>query len=144
MKAQSQARSLEPQSTAPPAITQVYLSESTQIQITSARLLHVQTETVVEFPQGLVNINIGKPNDRLPPDIDVAGFPDAEVVSRVHATVRIEAGTYYIEDAGSSNGTYINNMPLPQGNRHRLRHGDRIALGKEDRVSFIFQRLGSY
>ena len=46
---------------------------------------------------------------------------------------------YYIEDVGSSNGTYINNTALPKGNRHRLKPGDRISLGKGDLVSFIFQ-----
>lgn len=140
MKAQSQPTPLDAAPQPPIPMTQLPANEATQIQVPSARLFHVQTETLVEFPQGLSIIHIGKPNDRIPPDIDVAGFPDAEIVSRIHATIRLEAGLYYIEDAGSSNGTYINNLPLPQGNRHRLRSGDRIALGKEDKVSFIFQR----
>ncbi|MFO5492420.1 MAG: FHA domain-containing protein, partial [Cuspidothrix sp.] len=42
-------------------------------------------------------------------------------------------------DVGSSNGTYINNLPLLPGNRHRLRPGDRISLGKGDLVTFLFQ-----
>ncbi|HBE32086.1 MAG TPA: phosphopeptide-binding protein, partial [Cyanobacteria bacterium UBA11368] len=46
---------------------------------------------------------------------------------------------YYIEDVGSANGTYINHTPLPTGNRHRLRPGDRISLGKGDLVTFLFQ-----
>jgi pSer/pThr/pTyr-binding forkhead associated (FHA) protein len=82
---------------------------------------------------------MGKPNDRVPPDIDVSGFPDAEVVSRLHADIRVEGDSYYIEDAGSSNGTYINNTPLPKGNRHRLRQGDRVSLGKGDLVSFLLK-----
>ncbi|MEM7794355.1 MAG: FHA domain-containing protein [Cyanobacteria bacterium P01_C01_bin.118] len=111
----------------------------TQIQSLSARLLHIQTDTVMELPLGLTLVHIGKPNDRIPPDIDVSGFPESEIVSRVHANIRIEGDVYYIEDVGSSNGTYINNLPLAAGNRHRLRPGDRIALGKGDKVSFIFQ-----
>jgi pSer/pThr/pTyr-binding forkhead associated (FHA) protein len=94
---------------------------------------------VLELPPNLPVMHIGKPNERIPPDIDVSGFPDSEIVSRVHADIRSEAGIYYIEDVGSSNGTYINNIPLPAGNRHRLRSGDRIALGKGDKVSFLFQ-----
>lgn len=112
---------------------------STQLQQAYARLLNLQTSTVIEIPPGLSVIHIGKPNDRIPPDIDVAGFPNAEVVSRIHADIRVEGDAYYIEDVGSSNGTYINNAPLPMGNRHRLRAGDRISLGKGDRVSFLFQ-----
>ena len=111
----------------------------TQIQSLTARLLHVQTDTVMELPIGLELVHIGKPNDRIPPDIDVSGFPESEIVSRVHANIRIEGDVYYIEDVGSSNGTYINNLPLAAGNRHRLRPGDRISLGKGDKVSFIFQ-----
>ena len=113
---------------------------STQLQLTTATLLHVQTNTNVELPANLALVHIGKPNDRIPPDIDVSGFPDSEIVSRIHADVRVEGGIYYIEDVGSSNGTYVNNLPLQVGNRHRLRPGDRIALGKGDKVSFIFQQ----
>ncbi|PZV09216.1 MAG: phosphopeptide-binding protein [Leptolyngbya sp.] len=112
---------------------------STQLQKQTAKLLHVQTNTAAELPQGLMVIHIGKPNDRIPPDIDVSGFPNSEVVSRIHADIRLEGESYYIEDVGSSNGTYINNLPLAMGNRHRLRPGDRIGLGKGDKVTFLFQ-----
>lgn len=111
----------------------------TQLQQQVARLLHVQTSTSLELPQNLTVIHLGKPNDRIPPDIDVSGFPDSEIVSRIHADIRLEGDAFYIEDVGSSNGTYINNVPLPMGNRHRLRPGDRISLGKGDKVSFLFQ-----
>ena len=111
----------------------------TQLQVTTARLRHAQTNTAIEIPRQLSVVRIGKPNDQTPPDIDVSGFPDSEIVSRVHANLRIEGDTYYLEDVGSSNGTYINGLPLPVGNRHRLRSGDRIALGKGDKVSFIFE-----
>ncbi len=112
---------------------------ATQLQQQSARLLHVQTNVTLELPQNVTVIHIGKPNDLIPPDIDVSGFPNSEVVSRTHADIRVEGDAYYIEDIGSSNGTYINNIALPKGNRHRLRPGDRISLGKGDLVSLIFQ-----
>lgn len=111
----------------------------TQLQQQTGRLLHTQTNTVIELPQNLTVIHLGKPNDRVPPDVDVSGFPNSEIVSRMHADIRIEGDAYYIEDVGSSNGTYINNLPLPIGNRHRLRAGDRIGLGKGDKVTFLFQ-----
>ncbi len=114
-------------------------SSKTQLQLQKARLLHVQTDTLIELPPNLSVIHIGKPNDRVPPDVDVAGFPNSEIVSRVHADIRVESDAYYIEDVGSANGTYINNLPLSLGNRHRLRAGDRIALGKGDLVTLLFQ-----
>lgn len=111
----------------------------TQIQTLKAVLTHVQTGVALELPLELSLIHIGKPNDKTPPDIDVSGFPNSQIVSRVHADIIVEGDTFYIEDTGSANGTYINHTPLPTGNRHRLKSGDRIALGKEDKVSFIFE-----
>lgn len=114
-------------------------SSTTQLQQQKARMLHIQTDTLIELPPNLSVVHIGKQNDRIPPDVDVSGFPNSEIVSRVHADIRVEGDTYYIEDVGSANGTYVNNLPLPHGNRHRLRAGDRIALGKGDLVTFLFQ-----
>jgi FHA domain/Double zinc ribbon len=102
-------------------------------------LQHLQTQTRLNLPPGQTMIYLGKPNDRIPPDIDISGFPNAEIVSRIHANIRIEGDAYYVEDVGSSNGTYINNMPLLVGSRHRLTSGDRISLGKGDKVTFQFQ-----
>jgi pSer/pThr/pTyr-binding forkhead associated (FHA) protein len=111
----------------------------TQLQQITALLIHIQSDRQIELPQNLSVIHIGKTNDRIPPDIDISGFPNSEVVSRIHADIRIEGDAYYIEDAGSSNGTYVNNLPLLPGNRHRLRPGDRVGLGKGDLVTFLFQ-----
>jgi FHA domain/Double zinc ribbon len=111
----------------------------TQLQQVTARLIHVQSDRLIELPQNLSVIHIGKPNDRIPPDIDVSGFANSEIVSRIHADIRVEGDAHYVEDVGSSNGTYINNLPLLPGNRHRLRPGDRISLGKGDLMTFLFQ-----
>lgn len=113
--------------------------QPTQIQSLLASLIHVHTKVELELPSHLETIHIGKPNEKVPPDIDISGFPHSQVVSRVHAHIIRDDDQFYIEDAGSTNGTYINHTPLPAGNRHHLKSGDRIALGKEDKVSFIFQ-----
>ncbi|WP_016951350.1 FHA domain-containing protein [Anabaena sp. PCC 7108] len=124
---------------APEPIVQTVTASRTQLQQVVARLFHVQSNQEIELPQNISVVHIGKPNDRIPPDIDVAGFPNSEIVSRIHADIRVEGDAHYIEDVGSSNGTYINNLPLLPGNRHRLRPGDRISLGKGDLVTFLFQ-----
>ena len=128
-----------PVASSPSPTPQKPIPAKTQLQQQSALLVHIRTDTKIELPVNLSVIHLGKPNDRVPPDIDVSGFPDSEVVSRTHADIRVEGDAYYIEDLGSSNGTYVNNIPLTRGNRHRLRVGDRISLGKGDLVSFLFQ-----
>jgi pSer/pThr/pTyr-binding forkhead associated (FHA) protein len=112
----------------------------TVLQAPSAQLIHVQSDRAIPLPDGCDRFRIGKPNDRYPPDLDVSGFAHSEIVSRVHAEIRLEGQTYYIEDVGSSNGTYVNFMPLRRGTRHALQTGDRIALGKGDLVTFEFKR----
>ena len=120
-----------------PAAT-VAAPASTQLQPSARQLLHLQTNTIIEIPP-LQVVHIGKPNETIAPDLDVSSFPCAEVVSRIHANIRLEGENYYIEDVGSANGTYINHNILVKGNRHLLRTGDRIGLGKGDLVTLIFQ-----
>ncbi len=135
------AQPLEPLTEASPQ-SSPRAANATQLQSLVPTLLHVQSDTVVDLPQGLSVIHIGKPNEQIPPDIDVSGFANSDVVSRMHADIRVETEAYYLEDVGSSNGTYVNHSPLTPGNRHRLQAGDRISLGKGDLMTFIFQPSG--
>ena len=113
---------------------------NTQIQTQSASLLHAQSNTLTSLmADGKSVIYIGKPNDRVPPDINVSVFSSAEVVSRIHAAIHIEEGHFFVEDVGSANGTYLNNMLLTPSTRYRLRVGDRITLGKGELMTFIFK-----
>jgi ribosomal protein L40E len=119
-------------------IPTVPIVSSTQLQQQGYQLTHIQSGTIIDIPANVNVLHIGKPNDQIPPDIDVSSYPCAEVVSRIHADLRIEGDSVYVEDTGSSNGTYINHNVLPKGNRHLLRVGDRISLGKGDLVTFLF------
>jgi hypothetical protein len=116
------------------------LGTSIQLQSQKAFLFHETTQTSLELPAALSVIHLGKPNDRIPPDIDLSGFPHADIVSRVHADIRVEESQYFLEDTGSANGTYVNHSPITPGSRYLLRPGDRSALGKGDLVIFVFQR----
>lgn len=117
----------------------VSTAASTQLPPEKARLFHELTGTTLPLPNDRALVHIGKPNDRTPPDLDLSGFPGADIVSRVHAVIRVEEDCYFLEDVGSANGTYVNQQLLPLGDRHRLRPGDRIAFGKGNLVTFIFQ-----
>lgn len=65
------------------------------------------------------------------PDVDLDAYdPDAKV-SRRHARVVRRSGTYYIEDLGSTNGTFINRgRRLLPGVPQDLKEGDEIIVGK--------------
>lgn len=114
------------------------VDRATHLQVLRSYLLHQQTQQRLALPIDRSVLYIGKPNHRIPPDIDVSELPDAEIVSRVHATIKVEGDAYYVEDMGSSNGTYINQTLLPIGESHCLRTGDLLSLGKGDKVTFVF------
>ncbi|MBE9004554.1 FHA domain-containing protein [Fortiea sp. LEGE XX443] len=104
----------------------------------SLELLHVQTNTAFELPPSLTVIRIGKPNEQNSPDIDVSELPDAEIVSRIHAQIVVDGSNYLIEDLGSSNGTFLNDIKLEPGIASQINLGDRINLGQGHNVTFIF------
>lgn len=128
-------------SAAPPARPAPAPMAGTRLQLTQAFLVHIGTGERFELPIGRSLVYIGKPNQELPPDIDVSHLPDTDVVSRIHATIYIEGEQYALEDAGSSNGTYLNGELIRAGARFRrpLTSGDTLSLGKGDKVSFRFE-----
>ncbi len=106
---------------------------------TTASLLHLQSEFRISLNMRQPVIHIGKPNQTVKPDINLSAFSHAEVVSRIHADIRIENDHYFIEDKGSCNGTFLNNMRIYPGEKKPLTPGDKITLGKGNLVSFIFE-----
>lgn len=55
-------------------------------------------------------------------------------VSRKHAQILVEDGTYFLEDCGSRHGVFVNGDKV---NRHELMHGDRIEFGIEDSYQLV-------
>ena len=56
---------------------------------------------------------------------------------RRHAQIVFDGGAYWIEDLKSTNGTYVNGVPVPIDGKERLRHLDIIGLGKEAELLFL-------
>lgn len=110
----------------------------------SLEFFHVQTNTSFELPPNLAVIRIGKPNDQIAPDINVLALPNADIVSRLHAEIRVEESTYSILDVESVNGTFLNNVKLEPKQSYALNIGDKIDLGQEEKVTFIFQQKQNF
>jgi len=62
---------------------------------------------------------------------------DHSSVSRRHAEISFANGQYVLHDLGSTNGTFVNEVPLTPGSVHILKEGDQLRLGKI--VQFTFQ-----
>ena len=58
---------------------------------------------------------------------------DDSTVSRSHAVFRRVNGQFFVVDAGSLNGTYVNRQRVDQAS---LKNGDEIILGKFRLVYF--------
>jgi len=86
-----------------------------------------------EFPLVGIEANIGRwdADSGIFPDVDL-DEDDAEAkVSRRHARIVSHNSQYFIEDLGSTNGTFVNRgRRLLPGKRHMLQNGDEIIVGK--------------
>jgi len=110
----------------------------TDLQAPVPQLIHTLTNQVLDLPEVPSLINIGKGNSDSIDNIDVANLPHSEVVSRNHAQIKFDGENYYIQDMGSSNGTYINKYPLLPGIWYKLGPGVKLGLGKRDMIAFVF------
>ena len=99
-----------------------------------ARLVIERGEAAnTEFPLSSDESNIGRwdADNGIFPDVDLDAYdPDAKV-SRRHARIIRREDAYFIEDLGSTNGTFVNRgRRLLPGNPQFLSEGDEIIVGK--------------
>ena len=67
---------------------------------------------------------LGRKSRKQKPDVDLN--PDKSV-SRRHAMIWAEEGKFWIEDLGSTLGTYVNGLRRP---KCEVKFGDKIHMGK--------------
>ena len=85
-------------------------------------VLSYRGETLREYPLDRETVTIGRLNEN---DIHI----DNLAVSSKHAKVRTILSDSFIEDLGSTNGTYINGKKIA---KHALQDGEVIAIGKHE------------
>jgi hypothetical protein len=86
-----------------------------------------------EFPMCEDESHIGRwdADGGIFPDVDLDTDDPEAKVSRRHARITRRSGQYYIEDLGSTNGTFVNRgRRLLPGDRQPLRDGDEVIVGK--------------
>ena len=109
-------------------------------ELPKAVLINQETEEKFILPSDEKTAYIGRLNDEFSIQIDLAAIPHADLISRVHAAIHLENEVYYLEDAGSSNGTWLNDKQIQSGTRFRqqLNPGDTIAFGRNQTIKFTF------
>jgi hypothetical protein len=86
-----------------------------------------------EFAITGIETNIGRwdADSGIFPDIDLDEDDPEAKISRRHARIINHNGQYFIEDLGSTNGTFVNRgRRLLPGKRQMLQNGDEIIVGK--------------
>jgi len=86
-----------------------------------------------EFPLTADESNIGRwdADNGIFPDVDLDAYDPDSKVSRKHARIVRRNGAYFIEDLGSTNGTFVNRgRRLLPGTPQVLSEGDEIIVGK--------------
>ncbi len=88
-------------------------------ELPTAVLIDQETGERFIIPSEEKTAYIGRINDEFPVQIDLSGILNADLISRVHAAIHREEEVYYVEDAGSANGTWLNETELQSGTRFR-------------------------
>ena len=70
------------------------------------------------------------------PENDIVLLDEGKVISRYHATVRYENGTYQLIDNGSSNGTSVNGQQVDKQLPRPLQDGDHVTVGDYELVYY--------
>ena len=114
----------------------------TVLQLSQVALIDIVTETRFEFPTTKKIIYIGRANEELTVQVDLSALKNADIISRVHAAIHLEEEKFFLEDAGSVNGTWLNGEKLKTGIRFRkeINSGDEIAFGKNQSIKLTFEK----
>lgn len=88
-----------------------------------------------EFPIRGRQAMIGRSRHHL---INLSDLPNGDVVSRTHASISRRQDEFWIQDEGSSNGTFVNGRMLDNRESVLIRDGCQIQLGKDGPVLIFY------
>jgi pSer/pThr/pTyr-binding forkhead associated (FHA) protein len=101
----------------------------------------VSTQRQIQLP-AIAEVSVGR--------LDAAKgfFPDLDLtpevvpesgVSRLHCKIHQRGSSYWVEDIGSANGTFLNGQRLTPYLPHAIEDGDNLQLGRV-RLRAVFYR----
>lgn len=80
--------------------------------------------------EGKVSLGRRVPGRAQNPDVDLEPHKAAaKGVSRIHAQLRLRDSLVQVQDAGSTNGTFLNEQQVSASEWRIVRHGDELRLG---------------
>lgn len=97
-------------------------------------LVRTDSSLRLSFPGGEVIVHPGQEVavGRDPANSPFSGvFADRDNVSRLHATTGVDTDGAWVRDERSTNGTYVNDVPVPPGAKVRLADGDALRLAAD-------------
>jgi adenylate cyclase len=71
------------------------------------------------------DVVLGRRSDEFTPDLDLG---EDAAISRKHARLWLRDGHYWVQDLGSTSGTFVNDIPLDY--RRQLKPGDVVRVGE--------------
>lgn len=123
-----------------PYIAGLPLPDSDQLEpvvVQSVKIVIAEQNVTVDVPLDRPEVIIGRTHGDSRPDIDLGPYGAASAgVSRKHARLSRQDNHWQLEDLGSLNGTYINEIKLKPRSPMALKSGDIIRCG---RLPLIFR-----
>ncbi len=123
-------RAIMPQTQETPMPTATTRLDAPGIAI-GPRLVVMGTGAMLSIPhQDKVTIGRGDPHTA-PPDVDLGPYGGGQAgVSRCHARILCQSEGFLLDDLNSTNGTFVNSVPVTPGQPVRVRTGDVILFGQ--------------
>ncbi|MCB0165157.1 MAG: protein kinase [Anaerolineae bacterium] len=107
-----------------------YADEPEPVVIQSVQIVIAERNVTLDVPSDAAEVIIGRTHGNIQADIDLGPYGAATAgVSRKHARLLRRDSYWQLEDLGSLNGTYVNDMRLKPQSPFTLKSGDIIRCG---------------